>query len=114
MNLYCFNRIVVLPALLCVLLVGCATQSSELFLQPVDDDRELGAEVSQQVAEQIGIGCTEQFRGYVNAESALRRWGELGALTRFPPQPSAFDCAPSLPGRQIGIADSFECRNDHV
>lgn len=66
MILHRFRRIVILPAFLCTLLAGCATQSSEILLQPVNEDREMGEKVSQQVAEQIGIVDDEKMTAYLN------------------------------------------------
>jgi len=66
MKLHFFSLSEVLPALLFVLLAGCASQPTELLLQPVDSDREMGAEVSQQVAEQIGIVDDNKMTSYLN------------------------------------------------
>ena len=52
---------------LIILMAGCAaTQSSEILLQPVDTDREMGEQVSQQVAEQIGIDDDDLMTSYLN------------------------------------------------
>ena len=43
-----------LSAIICVFIAGCAVRSPEVMMQPVEKDREMGAEATQQVTEQIG------------------------------------------------------------
>jgi predicted Zn-dependent protease len=49
------------------LLSGCAGQLSEVMLQPVEEDRKMGKEVSEQVEAQIGIVEDSQREAYLKS-----------------------------------------------
>ena len=68
MNPETARRPVLLLVLTCTLsLTSCRTPPPEWLLQPVEADRQLGAKVSRQVKEQIGIVDDPELTSYLNA-----------------------------------------------